>query len=98
MSKPKVARWFVIAGVGAIMLAAVAASPGARVWRALPPNGFGGQGPAGSSYDNIEGVATTNGVETPVRATSSYYPMPVDQTMVNQSNRDRIAQLTEALA
>ena len=24
--------------------------------------------------------------------------MPMDQTMVNQSNRDRIAQLTEALA
>ncbi len=151
MSKPKVARWFVIAGLGAIMLAAVAASPGALARRALPPNGIrvdvaplaanageptaewvaqalprqiaqnlaargvsasvtvridyltlgsfsGGQGPAGSSYDNIEGVATINGVETPVRARSSYYPMPMDQTMVNRSNRDRIAQLTEALA
>ncbi len=58
----------------------------------------GGQGPAGSSYDNIEGVATIDGVEMPVRAASSYYPMPVDQTMIEQSNRDRVAQLTEALA
>ncbi len=58
----------------------------------------GGQGPAGSSYDNIEGIATIDGVEMPVRAASSYYPMPVDQTMIEQSNRDRISQLTEALA
>jgi hypothetical protein len=43
-------------------------------------------------------VATINGVETPVRATSTYYPMAVDQTMIEQSNRDRVRQLTEALA
>jgi hypothetical protein len=53
---------------------------------------------AGSSYDNVEGVATIDNAETPVRATSTYYPMPVDKTMVDQSNRDRISQLTEALA
>jgi hypothetical protein len=58
----------------------------------------GDEGPAGSTYDNIEGVATINGVQKPVRATSTYYPMPVDQTMIEQSNRDRISQLTEALA
>ena len=58
----------------------------------------GGYGPAGSSYDNIQGVATINGVEMPVRATSSYYPSPVDQTMIEQSNRDRVRQLTQALA
>ena len=58
----------------------------------------GDGGPAGSSYDNIEGVATIDGVEMPVRATSTYYPMPVDPTMIEQSNRDRITQLTEALS
>ncbi len=58
----------------------------------------GGLGPAGSSYDTIQGVATINGIETPVRATSTYYPMAVDQTMIEQSNRDRVQQLTEALA
>jgi hypothetical protein len=63
----------------------------------LGPNS-GGVGPAGSSYDNIVGVATINGVAMPVRATSTYYPMPVDQTMIEQSNRDRVSQLTEALA
>jgi hypothetical protein len=58
----------------------------------------GGYGPAGSSYDNIQGVATIDGVERPVRATSSYYPSPVDQTMIEQSNRERVRLLTQALA
>jgi hypothetical protein len=58
----------------------------------------GGNGPAGSSYDNIEGVATINGVERPVRATSSYYPFPIDQTMIEESNRERVRLLTQALA
>ena len=57
----------------------------------------GANGPAGSSF-NIQGVATINGVEMPVRATSSYYPMTSDQTMIEQSNRDRVRQLTQALA
>jgi hypothetical protein len=58
----------------------------------------GGIGPAGSSIDTIQGVATINGAEQPVRATNSYYPSPVDQTMIEQSNRDRVRQLTQALA
>jgi hypothetical protein len=58
----------------------------------------GANGPAGSSYDNIQGVATVNGVEMPVRATSTYYPMASDQTMIEQSNRERVRQLTQALA
>jgi hypothetical protein len=58
----------------------------------------GANGPAGSSYDNIQGVATINDVETPVRATSNYYPMTQDQTMIEQSNRDRVRQLTQTLA
>ena len=58
----------------------------------------GGVGPAGSSIDPIQGSATINGVEEPVRATNSYYPSPVDQTMIEQSNRIRVQQLTQALA
>jgi len=53
---------------------------------------------ASASLDNIEGVAVINGHETPIRATSSYYTNPVDQTMIERSNRDRVAQLTQALA
>ena len=52
---------------------------------------------ASASLDNIEGVAVVNGQETPIRATSSYYTNPIDQTMIERSNRDRVAQLTEAL-
>jgi hypothetical protein len=63
----------------------------------LGPNS-GGVGPAGSSYDSIQGVATINGVEMPVRATSSYYPMQQDNTMIEESNRDRVSQVTEALS
>jgi hypothetical protein len=58
----------------------------------------GGIGPAGSSIDTIQGSATINGAEEPVRATNSYYPSPVDQTMIEQSNRIRVQQLTQALA
>jgi hypothetical protein len=53
---------------------------------------------ASASLDNIQGVAVINGQETPIRAASSYYTNPVDQTMIERSNRDRVAQLTQALA
>ncbi len=81
-------------------LAARGASPNVSVridYLTLGSN-VGAVGPAGSSYDTIQGIATINGVEKPVRATSSYYPMAVDQTMIDQSNRERVAQLTQALA
>jgi hypothetical protein len=52
----------------------------------------------GSSPDNIQGVATLDGVQWPVRATSTYAASPIDQTMVEQSNHYRVRQLTEALA
>jgi hypothetical protein len=53
---------------------------------------------ASASLDNIQGVAVINGRETPIRATSSYYTNPIDQTMIERSNRERVAQLTQALA
>jgi len=52
---------------------------------------------AGASLDNILGVAVIGGRETPIRATSSYYSTPVDQTMIERSNRERVSQLTQAL-
>jgi hypothetical protein len=53
---------------------------------------------ASASLDNINGVAIIGGHETPVRATNSYYSSPVDQTMIVQSNHDRVSQLTQVLA
>jgi hypothetical protein len=53
---------------------------------------------ASASLDNILGVAVINGHETPIRATTSFYTNPIAQTMIEQSNRDRVAQLTQALA
>jgi hypothetical protein len=76
----------------------VSASVSVRIDYLTLGSSSGGLGPAGSSYDNIEGVATIDGVGMPVRATSTYYPMQVDQTMVDQSNHERVTQLTEALA
>jgi hypothetical protein len=39
-----------------------------------------------------------DGVQWPVRATTSYMSSPIDQTMVEQSNHHRVAELAEALA
>jgi hypothetical protein len=52
---------------------------------------------AGASLDNIQGIAVIGGHETPIRATSSYYSTPVDQTLIERSNRERVSQLTQAL-
>ena len=52
----------------------------------------------GSSQDNIIGVAILNGAQIPVRAATSYLASPVDQTMIEQSNHERVSQLVQALA
>ena len=52
----------------------------------------------GSSPDNIEGAATLDGRQWPVRATSNYMASPIDQTRIEQSNHFRVAALCEALA
>ncbi len=83
MTMSALTRRAAFAALGAMALAAVAASG------ALAPT---------TSYDNTEGVATIDSVDMPVRATSTYYPMASDDTMIEQSNRDRISQMTEALA
>ncbi len=51
----------------------------------------------GSSPDNIGGVAMIGNVQWPVRATTSYYASPIDQTMIDQSNHYRVSQLVQAL-
>jgi len=51
----------------------------------------------GSSPDDIGGVAMFGGVQWPIRATTSYSASPIDQTMIEQSNRYRVSQLVQAL-
>ena len=58
----------------------------------------GGQGPANASPDQIIGEVIIDGMVRPLRATTSYYPMAVDQSLVEQSNRDRVLQLVRAFA
>ncbi len=50
------------------------------------------------SWDNISGVAIVNGKQIPVRATTTYLSSPIDQTMIEQSNHDRVSALVQALA
>jgi hypothetical protein len=50
-----------------------------------------------SARDNISGVATIGGVEWPVRATTKYQLSAVDQALVEQSNRQRVTNLVQAL-
>ena len=58
----------------------------------------GGVGPNGASPDQMIGEVTVGGVTRPLRATTSYYPMAVDQPNFEQANFDRIAQLSQAFA
>lgn len=63
----------------------------------LGPNS-GGVGPAGSSPDQMVGTVTEGGVERPLRATSYYYPSASDAAMIEQSNYNRVFQLSQAFA
>jgi hypothetical protein len=70
----------------------------ARIDRVILGPSSGGQGPLGSSPDQIIGEVIVGGVARPLRATTSYYPMAVDQALVEQSNHDRVSQLVQAFA
>jgi hypothetical protein len=50
------------------------------------------------AWDNIGGIATIGGVQRPVRATSRYWASAIDQTQFEESNRQRVTQLVQALA
>jgi hypothetical protein len=52
----------------------------------------------GPSKDEMVGVVTAGGVERPLRASSSYFPSPADNAMIEQSNYDRVYQLSQAFA
>src|SRR5271165_2540328 len=52
----------------------------------------------GRSIDNISGVAIVGGAQIPLRATVTYWPSASDQTMIEQSNHDRVSLLAQALA
>jgi hypothetical protein len=56
------------------------------------PSG-GGQGPHGTSPDQILG-----GVARQLRASTSYFPRAVDQALVERSKHDRVSQLVQAFA
>ena len=60
--------------------------------------GPGSGGECGPSHDQMVGAVIVRGVEKPLRTTTSYFPSPVDQALVEQSNHDRVAQLVEAFA
>ena len=69
----------------------------------LGPNS-GGTGPGGASQDTIKGALIVRGPRggiaavTPLRAITFYYPNPFDVPLREQSNRDRVAALTQAFA
>ena len=55
-------------------------------------------GVSGPSPDQMVGAVTVGGAERPLRASTHYYPSPVDQALVEQSNHDRVSQLVQAFA
>jgi hypothetical protein len=57
---------------------------------------LGGGGPADA--DRIRGVATFNGKQVNVRATSTWFPSPVDQSLPEQSMQNRVNALCVAFA
>ncbi len=64
----------------------------------------GGPGPGGASQDTIKGVLFVRGsrggvaAETPLRAITSYYPMAVDQALVERAYYYRVSALAQAFA
>ena len=63
----------------------------------LGPNS-GGTGPASSSPDQMIGTVTVGGVARPLRAETWYYPAASDAAMIEQSNYNRIYNLSQAFA
>jgi hypothetical protein len=57
---------------------------------------LGGGGPA--NPDIMTGVATLNGRQTRLRATSTYFPSPTDQALPEQALHGRVMALSQAFA
>jgi hypothetical protein len=63
----------------------------------------GGPGPWGSTQDTINGTLLLKGprgvaAKVPLRAISSYYPTPVDQTLVERALQGRVTALAQVFA
>ena len=63
----------------------------------------GGPGPLGSTQDTINGTLSLKGprgvaANVPLRAISSYYPTPVDQTLVERALQGRVTALAQVFA
>jgi hypothetical protein len=64
----------------------------------------GGTGALGSTQDTIKGVLLVRGArggvaaDTPLRAIASYYPMAVDQALVEEAYHGRVTALAQAFA
>ena len=64
----------------------------------------GGTGAWGSTQDTIKGVLLVRGARgglaanTPLRAITSYYPMAVDQALVEEAYHGRVTALAQAFA
>jgi hypothetical protein len=64
----------------------------------------GGTGALGSTQDTIKGVLLIRGArggvaaDTPLRAIASYYPMAVDQALVEEAYHGRVTALAQAFA
>ena len=64
----------------------------------------GGTGALGSTQDTIKGVILVRGArggvaaDTPLRAITSYYPMAVDQALVEEAYHGRVTALAQAFA
>jgi hypothetical protein len=98
------AAWVAQAMPGALAQAlAEAGRPGAPVsvridYVILGPNSGNAGGPAGSSPDQMVGVVIVGGVARPLRAQTWYYPAASDPATIEQSNYDRVFQLSRAFA
>ena len=57
-----------------------------------------GSVPLGSAPDQMVGEVTSGGVTRPLRASTSYYPSPTDNVMIEQSNHRRVSELVQAFA
>jgi hypothetical protein len=63
----------------------------------------GGPGPLGSTQDTINGTLLLKGprgvaANVPLRAISSYFPTPVDQTLVERALQGRVTALAQVFA
>jgi hypothetical protein len=62
---------------------------------ALGPNTGNAGGPAGSTPDQMIGTVIEDGVAKPLRALTWYYPSATDLVTIEESNYDRLLQLSQ---